>query len=320
MPRGDRNSLSSRFSDPLDPARSLQLNNRYWPHDTFQHLEILRTAEDLIEHRRFAAARVALRHVTALLPAAYHRAFLSRLAYSLVYRKGFEPIRVSLTLPDAFLTANRYDGADTEAFFSVRRRDAINDLVEVVRRAYTQVNGRDLLHSAFEVRYISSANAQRVQEMTGYGSLSDFHFDETTDFKCIVYLTPTNREGGCFSYVEGASAVRKSHVLRALHGVVRFDMGLKTPEQVAHLPLELRGGSELGNYLDEDKHAALNAARVDVIGNAGQGVIFDGFYSLHRGGKPTNGERTALFISTAGRLRRAVNKGLRLMLERLWMS
>lgn len=319
MPPEERSSLSRRFSDPLDPARSLQLNNRYWKHDTFQHLDLLRTAEDQIEHRRFVAARTTLRQVATLLPNTFHRAFVSRLAYSIVYRAAFEPIRVSLTLPDVFLTANRYDGAETEALVDVRRRDAINDLVDVVHRAYAQVNGRDVLHSDFEVRYINSANAQRVREMTGYGALSDFHLDESADFKCIVYLTPANREAGCFSYIEGVGAVRKSHVLRALQGVVRFDMSLNTPGQVAHLPLELRGGSELGNYLDEEKHSLLTAATVDVIGNAGDGIMFDGFHTLHRGGKPTNGARTALVISTAGRLRRGINKGLRLMLERLWM-
>ena len=271
------------------------------------------------QHVRTSEARTALRHVTPLLPNQFRRAFLSRLAYSVVYHTAFEPVRVSLTLPDVFLTANHYDGANTEALMGAERRDAIQELVGVVHRAYTAVHGRDVLRSDFEVRYINSANAQRLHEVTAYGGLSDFHLDETSDFKCIVYLTPTQRENGCFSYFEGASTVRTSHVLRALQGVVRFDMGLNTPEQVAHLPLELRGGSELGNYLDDDKHDALARARVDVVGDAGEGIIFDGFHTLHRGGKPTSGERTALVISTAGRLRKGVNKGRRLLLERLWM-
>src|SRR5262249_21280904 len=81
------------FNAPLDPARSLQLNNRYWKGETFTHLDALRQADDDVEHARYAALRKSLAPVKALLPAEFHRAFVSRLSYSIVCRTAFEPIR-----------------------------------------------------------------------------------------------------------------------------------------------------------------------------------------------------------------------------------
>jgi hypothetical protein len=308
---------ASFFSDPLDPVRSLQLNNRYWTTERFLHLDALREADEDIRRRRFVRLRRSLRWVTALLPVALHRAFVSRLAYSIAYHRAFEPVRLSVPLSSEFLEANQPRGDETEAFMPVRRTEEIDHLFEAMRAVHRTLYGRDRLRSIFEVRYINASNARRVREATRHGAFSDFHLDERGDFTSIVYLGATGRENGCFSYIDGTSVLPKSHLLAALHEVVAFDMQLDTPEQVAHLPLELRGGNALGNYLDDEKCQRLAAARVDVIGGAGDGIIFNGRHTLHRGGKPTAGERTALVISTSGWLHVGRNKAARQMLEYL---
>ena len=310
-------SPASFFSDPLDPVRSLQLNNRYWKTDTFSHLDELRAADDDIRNRRFASLRRNLRPVKALLPAPLHRAFVSRLAYSIVYRRAFEPVRMSVALSSTFVDANQYAGDESGAYLPVRRTEEIQHLFDVMRGVYREQYGRDILHSIFEVRYVNSSNTKRAREATEHGAFSDFHLDERGNFTFIVYLGETGPENGCFSYIDGTSALPKSHLLRALHDVVTFDMRLETPAQVAHLPLELRGGTALGNFLDDEKQARLAEARIDVIGGAGDGIIFNGRHTLHRGGKPTNGARTALVISTSGWMRTRRNKGARQLLEYL---
>lgn len=108
-------------------------------------------------------------------------------------------------------------------------------------------------------------------------------------------------------------------MLRALHQVVDFDLRLSTPEQVATLPLEMRGGMGIGNYLDDDKKDIVRNARVDVLGKPGEGIIFNGFETLHRGGKPLSGSRTALFISTRGHVNMRVKKALYDQLAYAWL-
>jgi hypothetical protein len=95
-------------------------------------------------------------------------------------------------------------------------------------------------------------------------------------------------------------------------------MQLETPAAVADLPLELRCGTAVGNFLDHAKLARLAEAQVDVVGGAGEGILFNGSHTLHRGGKPTIGQRTALVISVSGVVRRTAHGSARQLLEYLW--
>lgn len=313
------NDISSEFDDPVDPARSVQLNNRYWKGETFKHLDILRAADYDINHRRYSSLRKTLKPVRGLLQAQYHRAFVARLAYSIVYRTVFEPIRFSMTLSDRFLEVNRYRGDKNEAYLEGARTEEIQHIVGLAHSVYVQHYGRDVIRSGFQVRYINSTNTQRVGEATNFGDFSDFHLDQRSEFTSIVYLSSVGPENGCFSYLDGSSRIQKSHLLRALHGVVSFEMGLPRPDQVGHLPLEMRGGIGLGNFLDDEKHARLARARVDVVGQPGEGILFNGFDTIHRGGKPTNGERLAIFVSTGGRLTMRLRRYSRQLLAYLWL-
>lgn len=311
--------ITREFNDPMDPARSLQLNNRYWKGESFTHLDILRTADDDINNGRYGALKKSLKPVMALLPKEHHRAFVARLAYSITYRIVFEPIRFNLRLPDSFIEANSYTGEKNEVYMDGKNVEELRHVVGLAHNAYTEYYGRDILRSGFQVRYINSSNAQRVTEITSHGAFSDFHLDQRSEFTCIVYLSNVGPTNGCFSYLDGSSTIQKSHLLRALHGVVTFEMGLPNPEQTSHLPLELRGGIGLGNFLDDEKHQKLASAKVDVLGPPGSGVIFNGFDTIHRGGKPTEGERLAIFVSTGGRLTMRLRRYSRQLMASMWV-
>jgi hypothetical protein len=310
--------LASYFNDPLSPERSLQLNNRYWKLDRFQYLDLLREADDDINNYRLVSLRKSLRPIKALLPPQFHKAFVSRLVYSMVYRTSFAPFKFTLKLSDSFVKANSYSGPENEVYKDVLQTEELKYVVDLIHSIYRDKYGSDVLTSRFSVRYINSTNAKRVNEITRYGDFSDFHLDQYKDFTCIIYLCRVNRENGCFSYLDGTSGLHKSHLLRALHQVVTFDMGLSTPEQTSHLPLELRGGMGIGDFLDDDKRDKLRESQVDFVGNVGDGIIFNGFDTLHRGGKPVHGERTSVFISTGGHLAMRAKKCACQMLSLLW--
>jgi hypothetical protein len=312
-------SVAEYFNDPLNPERSLQLNNRYWMDDSYEHLDILREAEDDVVHGRFKALRRSLKPVKALLPASVHRPFIRRLVYSIVYHVTFAPMRFTVKLSDELIEANTYRGTADEASLEAKHTEELRYIAGLAHDLYRGHYGLDILSSTFAVRYMSSRNAEARRRMTEFGDLSDFHLDEGKDFTCIIYLCPVTRDNGCFSYVEGSTAMPKSHILRALHQVVEFDLKLATPDARAHLPLELRGSMAIGNYLDEEKHARVRDACVEVVGNPGEGIVFNGFDTLHRGGKPLSGDRTAMFISTRGHVNLRLKKALYDQLAYLWL-
>src|SRR5437879_844672 len=307
------------FSDPLDPSRSIQLNNRMWKGDTFKHLDLLREADDDLNHRRIGSLRKSLRRIKALLPAQYYGALVRRIVYSMLYHVSFEPIRFSIKLSDAFVRANSYIGPKNEAYQSAQHTEELRHIVGLARRVYQDYYGNDLMFSHFQIRYINSTNSQRVREITKYGAFSDFHLDQLMGFTSIIYLCAVGRDNGCFSYIDGTSRMKRSHLLRALHQVVTFDMALPLPEQTSHLPLELRGGMGYGNFMDDEKVERLSNARVDFVGNVGDGIMYNGFDTLHRGGKPTTGERTARCIATGRQSRVGAKTYANQPLALLWL-
>lgn len=304
----------SYFSDPLDPARSLQLNNRFWKNETYQHLDMLREADDDVNNGRWGSLRKSLKPVKALIPAQYHRAFIARLAYSMAYRIVFEPIRFKLNLSEQFVDANRYRGSENEAYMDGRLTEELRSIKDLAHSVYYQNYGRDALYSRFQVRYMNADN-KRVAEVSNYGPLSDYHLDQRSDFTCIIYLCDVTPANGCFSYIDGTCRLHKSHLLRALHGVVSFEMGAGFPNQIiekqAQLPLELRGGIGMGNFIDDEKVARVKSAEVEFTGSVGDGIMFNGFDTMHRGGKPPSGERLAIFISSGGYFRMRAERILR---------
>ena len=315
------NEVVEYFNDPLDPARSLQLNNRYWAGESFRYLEVLREADEDVEHRRYTSIRKTIKPVKALLPDRLHRVFLSRLVYSIMYRVVFPPIRFSIQLSDEFVRANSYDGSADQATQPGRHTEELKYIVDLVHGIYRDHYGMDKLSSEFAVRYIHARHPDAKLRMTQYGDFSDFHLDEGKDFTAIIYLAHVDRQNGCFTYIDNSYAIRKSHLLRALHQVVDILIGPSNPkpEQRSHLPLELRGSMAIGNYLDDAKRERLRDCQVQVTGDPGHGIIFNGFDTMHRGGQPLAGHRTALFISTKGHINMRLKKAACDLMAYLWL-
>lgn len=310
--------LAEVFNDPLDPARSIQLNNKYWKGEPFEHLDLIREAEHDLRRFKLGALKRSLGRVRDLLPEQVRSKLISRIIYSLLYTAAFEPIRFSIRLSDEFVRANRYEGPKEQAELDAKHTDELKYIVRLVHDIYRDYYGMDILSSAFAIRFIR-ANETTVHRMTRHGAFSDFHFDEGKDFTCILYLGPATHDSGCFTYIDGSYYVPKSHVLRALHQIVDYDLRLEKPEERAQLPLELRGSLSVGTYLDEDKRDRVLSAAVAVDGDMGDGIIFNGFDTIHRGGQPMSGERTALFISTRGHVNGRMKNALYGRLARLWL-
>jgi hypothetical protein len=308
------------FNAPLDPARSIQLNNRYWPGDRFEHLEMIREAEEDVVHRRYGPMRRSVGRVKALLEPQYRRSFVSRLVYSVVFQTSFNPIKFSVKLSDDFVAANTYSGPDALHYKAdVAYREELRHLVDFAHSIYRNKYGRDILTSGYEVRYINASNPNSRRRITQYGEFSDYHLDSGKDFTCIIYLGRVQPQNGCFTYVEGSNDIPKSHVLRALHQVVHLEMKLSTPDEVAGLPLEMRGGMNVGDYLEDAKAERLRDFRVELLGDVGDGLIFNGFDTLHRGGQPLEGHRTAVFIGTKGLVTSRLRKSANDLLASLWL-
>src|SRR2546422_3608154 len=121
------------FNDPLDPKRSLQLNNRFWKNETFHYLDLLREADDDINNRRFGALKKSLKPIKALLPPEYHRIFVAKLVYSLMFSTAFEPIRFKLKVSDDLINANTYTGSETAMSQPARMTDEFRYVADLAR-------------------------------------------------------------------------------------------------------------------------------------------------------------------------------------------
>ncbi len=300
-------TLSETFSNPLDPERSIQLNNRYWPGDKFSLVGIIADAEAMLSGGELVAAARHLHRLKKCFPEErLFEKFLRRLHRLRLYRSQFGYVTGRLELDSDAIAANRYSGPATRAEYALARRGEFAGLIGETVRIYKSQYGGDLVRTRCTVRFAKPD--ERQIDVTGHGPLSDVHNDEYKGISTIVYLNDVKEESdGAFAFVEGSHLVPRSLVLSALHQCVAFDMkldiGRATPEQIGCVPLEFRGSPALGNFLDDDKVKVVKASLKVLNGPVGTFVSFNGQYLLHRGGKPLSGSRTAAFLQPIGALR-----------------
>jgi hypothetical protein len=294
-------TLSNLFADPLDPARSIQLNNRHWPGESFGLLSLLADAEACVQSGELgAAARVLQRLQRYFAGSGFFGKFLHRLHRLHTFRSQFGYITGQLDIAESAIKANEYTGASTRASYPLQSSASFARLISDTTRIYREQYGFDFLRTTCSVRF--ARPDERRADITNFGVLSDYHNDEYKGISTIVYLSDVKDENGAFSYIADSHLIPRALVLTALHQCVEFDMGLTTPEQLGGLPLEFRGSVGIGNFLDEEKLQVVNRFRRVLEGAAGTFVIFNGQYVLHRGGKPSTGTRTAAFVQTHGLL------------------
>lgn len=129
---------------------------------------------------------------------------------------------------------------------------------------------------------------------------ANYHWDASThSFPLIIYLDSVGERDGPFTYVDGSDKIEQNYVLRAIHTAVSSYIhtdGIISPQAVASLPPLLRHGDRVGFYTGEELFEKNNV--VDVLGEAGRAILFDGFHLVHDGGYPMAGHsRSALFES-----------------------
>jgi len=293
--------LSEIFGDPLQPDRSLQLNNKYWPGERFNLLSPLGEAEALVMAGEFTAAARQLKWLQNYFPTKVFTKFLRRLHRLHLFKASFGCITGRVELADEVIVANAYSGSSTRASYPLARADLFEPVLAQTKQLYRQQYGYDVLSVNKTVRF--AIPDERRVDVEDFGPLSDYHNDEYKGITTIVYMTQVKDENGAFSYIRGSELVRRSLVLSAIHQCVEFDLGLRTPEQLAPLPLEFRGSLALGNFLDHEKVPIVLGYREVVEGAVGTFVTFSGQYLVHRGGKPVTGHRTAAFFQPEGKLR-----------------
>lgn len=303
---GQSAALIDAFDNPLDPARSLQLNNRYWPGARFELLSAIAEAEKLVAQGDLRAAAGQLRALRRFFRTQrYFGSFLRRLHRLHSFRSGFGYVSGQIHVDPRALEANQYSGPATRASFPLRGRGFFGRLAKAAAAEYRKQYGADIVQTRCTVRF--AVPDERQTDVTAYGPLSDMHNDEYKGISTIVYLSRVTADTGAFSYIRDSHLIPRSLVLTAAHQCVEFDMGLTTPEQLREVPLEFRGSLALGNFLEPEKVDAVMRFHQILEGDVGTYIMFNGQYLLHRGGKPSRGERTAAFFQPVGLLRHRVS-------------
>lgn len=302
--------LREIFRDPLDPVASIQLNNKYWPGDKFTLLNQIADAEQMVSVGSIGAAARQLRTFKPYFGGdSMYGKFLQRLHRLHSSRSEFGCVVGKIELPAEVLEANRYTGADKYAVYPLKMESAFSQLDGNTRRRYCSEYGRDIVKMNSTVRF--AMPGEKVADIQDYGPLSDYHNDEYKGISTICYLSDVKEEdSGAFSFLRGSELIPRSLVLLAIHQCVFFDMQLRTPEQLKAVPLEFRGSTGVGNFLDDDKVRTFSRFREVLLGPSGTYISFNGQYLLHRGGKPVVGSRTAAFLQPEGILRLKL-RGLR---------
>jgi len=300
-------TLSEIFADPLDPGRSLQLNNKYWPGEKFGLLGVIADAEAILEEGKPGATARHLQHLRRFFPGdRFFAKFLGRLHRLSLFRSQFGCVSGHLDLSQQTIEANLYRGPETRASYPLRRANAddLGSLIKDTVATYKAQYGRDIVRTHCTVRFAKPD--ERQLDVTGHGVLSDYHNDEYKGISTIVYLCDVKDENGAFSFIRGSHLVPRSLILSAIHQCVAFDMALTTPHELTSVPLEFRGSPGIGNFIENDKADIAYRFLEIVEGRAGTFATFNGQYLLHRGGKPLSGSRTAVFFQPEGLLRHKV--------------
>ena len=293
--------FSDIFRDPLQPDGSIQLNNKYWPGDKFHLLNAIADAEALVAAGKLGAAARQLKCLRRFfLQDRFFAKFLRRLHRLHSFRSRFGCVTGRLEVADDAIKANVYSNSATRASYPLAKVDRFDTVLKKSAELYRQQYGYDVLAVNRTVRF--ARPDERQVDVERFGVLSDYHNDEYKGITTIVYLTEVKDENGAFCFIRGSELVPRSLVLTAIHQCVEFDIGLRTPEQLACLPLEFRGSLAIGNFLESEKATVVFRFREVVEGAVGTFVTFGGQYVLHRGGKPTSGSRTAAFFQPEGRV------------------
>ncbi len=287
------------FNTPLNPLKSIQLNNKYWPFLKFTNLNLIQDCELSILSGS-GGTQDYFRHLMKLFPDdKVFRKMLKRLGKILCFQSDFGCTVLDYRTHIASLDLKNHEG-DAKFFSQIISNDKIfKQISHKVMERYHHEYGLDITRMHKFFRFARAEDGYQSC-MTEFGPTSDFHNDQYKGITCIVYLSDVKKDNGAFTFIQGSEKIARSPLLTAIHQTVCYDMKLTCWDQMSSLPLEFRATPNIGNFLDPDKAKALLTKEVILEDVAGTVIMFNGQKLIHRGGKPLQGSRFAAFFSPEG--------------------
>ena len=286
------------LDNPLNPKDSLQLNNKYWPSDSFHNLNLISDLEESLSKKGYLGSLKLLKKTANLLPKSARKSFLFLIARERLFKTDFgisfyKNIFLKSLDERTDITLGTHD-------YIPKKSEELEHLEKSIIKKYRNCFGLDITQMHRQIRFAVPDN--KTEDIRKFGGLSDYHNDEAKGLTTMVYLTDVlDPDYGAFQYIENSHSIPRSDVLTAAHIAVGFSLKINTPNQMEGLPLEFRGNPGIGNFLDNSKCELLKPFVKDVLGNKGTAWTFNGHLLLHRGGKVTKGFRKAYFIQPEGK-------------------
>jgi len=278
----------------FDPQEALQLNNKFWPGDKFENLNLISELEASLFEDGFLASRQLINKCAALFPKKVRKKFIFLMARELLNSDAFG-IKFHKKVDTSLLKNAHVKHPNKTHYYSAEIEPSLEFLEKILKDDFICEFGYDWIRMNRQIRY--AVPDEKTIDIQKYGKLSDFHVDEAKGLTTIIYLTDVNEVNqGAFQYIEDSHQIPRSLVLTAAHITVGFGLRIKDPTQMDFLPLEFRGSPGIGNFLENAKVNVLAANLVTMLGPRGTAWTFNGHRLIHRGGKILQGSRHALFL------------------------
>jgi hypothetical protein len=287
-------NLAEVFSDPFDPSKSLQLNNKYWPSESYSLLSLLQDCQASIADKIDSNCAPFKRLRKLLGSESIFEKLLRRLGKIQCFQSDFGYLIKEVAINERLIRDIKYMEEQDLGNGPLPSTGHFDDVSKMVKSIYLSEYGWDIAKAHKSVRY---AKAQAIPDL---GPMSDYHNDELKGITCIIYLSDVNPSNGAFSFIAGSQYIPRSSVLTAIHQTVCFDLGLTKPNQMEALPLEFRCTPIIGNFVEIEKSKILLESNVVFEGPPGSTIIFNGQRLIHRGGRPISGSRYAAFVVMEG--------------------
>lgn len=177
--------------------------------------------------------------------------------------------------------------------------------------ASSACNYRMFPHLNFSIRYVENykPNTYNSLENTINHELNDLHLDRyAPSITLAIYLTDVTKNDGPFQYIKGSNQYKISQFKRALQVAISFALCPTTNKNYNYeididrklfvkIPESIKCHLVIGTFINE-KSEDYNYLIKDlkyILGSKGSAILFDGYSTLHTGGRPINGKRLSLF-------------------------
>ena len=181
--------------------------------------------------------------------------------------------------------------------------------IERIASLYSKV--KMMSHPNYTIRYVENyfkKNYASIEQTVNH-SLNDLHLDRyAPSLTFAIYLSDVSKSDGPFHFIEGSNNHDYSQFLRSIQVAVTyalipekesyFDSELEDDRKIfMQIPRIFRKHLVVGTYLQENSNL-FNYYKKKlkyITGSTGSAILFDGYKTLHTGGRPEKGKRLSLF-------------------------